>query len=107
MSEKIKISLINKTTSEKKVKKVDPSMKLNEFRENQKIENDYIFISDDGNVDIEDEKDFEIQEIIKKENNTNCLYIQINEFKKKEKAINDEKKIKNNYKKVIKKIIIK
>ena len=107
MSEKIKISLINKTTSEKKVKKVDPSMKLNEFRENQKIENDYIFISDDGNVDIEDEKDFEIQEIIKKENNTNCLYIQINEFKKKEKAIDDENKLKSNYKKVIKKIIIK
>ena len=95
MSEKIKISLINKTTSEKKVKKVDPSMKLNEFRENQKIENDYIFISDDGNVDIEDEKDFEVQEIIKKENNTNCLYIQINEFKKKEKAIDDENKLKS------------
>ena len=95
MSEKIKISLINKTTFEKKVKKVDPSMKLNEFRENQKIENDYIFISDDGNVDIEDEKDFEVQEIIKKENNTNCLYIQINEFKKKEKAIDDENKLKS------------
>ena len=95
MSQKIKISLINKTTSEKKVKKVDPSMKLNEFRENQKIENDYIFISDDGNVDIEDEKDFEVQEIIKKENNTNCLYIQINEFKKKEKAIDDENKLKS------------
>ena len=55
-----KISLINKTTSEKKLKKVDPSMKLNEFRETLKIENDYVFISDDGNVDFEDEKEFEI-----------------------------------------------
>ena len=90
MSEKIKISLINKTTSEKKVKKVVPSMKLNEFRESQKIENDYVFISDDGNVDIEDEKEFEIQEIIKNENNTSCIYIQIDEFKKNKEE--EEKK---------------
>jgi len=83
MSEKIKISLINKTTSEKKVKKVIPSMKLNEFRETQKIEKDYVFISDDGIVDIEDEKDFEIQEILKKENNIDCIYIKIDEFLKK------------------------
>ena len=34
-----KISLINKTTFEKKVKKVIPLMKLNEFRKTQKIEN--------------------------------------------------------------------
>ena len=32
MSGKIKMSLIKKTTSEKKLKKVVPSMKLNEFR---------------------------------------------------------------------------
>ncbi len=32
MAEKIKISLIKKTTSETKVKKVIPSMKLNVFR---------------------------------------------------------------------------
>ena len=47
-------------------------------------------MSDDGNVDFEDEKEFEIQEILKKENNTNCIYIQIDEFKKKE----EEKKTK-------------
>ena len=63
MSEKIKMSLINKTTSEKKLKKVVPSMKLNEFRVTQTIENDYVFISDDGIVDVEDEKYFEVQEI--------------------------------------------
>ena len=90
MSEKIKISLINKTTSEKKLKKVIPSMKLNEFRVTQTIENDYVFISDDGIVDVEDEKDFEIQEILKKENNTNCIYIQID--KKKEEEEKKEKK---------------
>ena len=84
MSEKIKISLINKTTSEKKVKKVVPSMKLNEFRETQKIENDYVFISDDGIVDVEDEKDFEIQEILIKENNSNLIYIQIDQKKEEE-----------------------
>ena len=54
MSEKIKMSLIIKTTSEKKLKKVVPSMKLNEFRVTQTIENDYVFISDDGIVDVED-----------------------------------------------------
>ena len=80
-----KISLINKTTFEKKVKKIISSMKLNEFMKTQNIENDYVFISDDGKVDFEDEKEFEIQEILKKENNTNCIYIQIDEFKKKEK----------------------
>lgn len=32
MTEKIKIFLINKTASEKKVKKIISSMKLNEFR---------------------------------------------------------------------------
>ncbi len=90
MSEKIKISLINKTTSEKKLKKVIPSMKLNEFRVTQTIENDYVFISDDGIVDVEDEKYFEIQEILKKENNTNCIYIQID--KKKEEEEKKEKK---------------
>ena len=58
-------------------------MKLNEFRKTQNIENDYVFISDDGKVDFEDEKEFEIQEILKKENNANCIYIQIDEFKKK------------------------
>ena len=84
MSEKIKISLINKTTSEKKLKKVIPSMKLNEFRVTQTIENDYVFISDDGIVDVEDEKYFEIQEILKKENNTNCIYIQIDKKKEEE-----------------------
>ena len=105
MSEKIKISIINKSTSEKKVKKVAPSMKLNEFREAQKIGSDYVFISDDGNVDVEDEKDFEIQEILKKDNDTNCIYIQ-NDKKKEEvferleeevkKAINDENKLQKN-----------
>ena len=68
-------------------------MKLNEFRKTQNIENDYVFISDDGKVDFEDEKEFEIQEILKKENNTNCIYIQIDEFKKKEeekKHMNEE-----------------
>ncbi len=92
-----KISLINKTTFEKKVKKVIPLMKLNEFRKTQKIENDYVFISDDGNIDFEDEKEFEIQEILKKENNTNCIYIQIDEFKKKEeekKHLNEEIRLK-------------
>jgi len=92
MSEKIKISLINKTTSEKKVKKVIPSMKLNEFRETQKIEKDYVFISDDGIVDIEDEKDFEIQEILKKENNIDCIYIKIDEFLKKKEEDENKKK---------------
>ena len=87
-----KISLINKTTFEKKVKKVIPLMKLNEFRKTQKIENDYVFISDDGKVDFEDEKEFEIQEILKKENNTNCIYIQIDEFKKKQKKKKQKKK---------------
>ncbi len=76
MAEKIKISLIKKTTSETKVKKVIPSIKLNVFRKIQKIENDYVFISDDWNVNFEDEKEFEIQEKLKKENNTNCIYIQ-------------------------------
>ena len=90
MSEKIKISLINKTTSEKKLKKVVPSMKLNEFRVTQTIENDYVFVSDDGIVDVEDEKYFEIQAILKKENNTNCIYIQID--KKKEEEEKKEKK---------------
>ena len=42
-------------------------MKLNEFRKTQNIENDYVFISDDGKIDFEDEKEFEIQEILKKE----------------------------------------
>ena len=84
MSEKIKMSLINKTTSEKKLKKVVPSMKLNEFRVTQTIENDYVFISDDGIVDVEDEKYFEIQEILKKENNTNCIYIKIDKKKEEE-----------------------
>ena len=65
-------------------------MKLNEFRKTQNIENDYVFISDDGNVDFEDEKEFEIQEILKKENNTNCIYIQID--KKKEEEEKKEKK---------------
>ena len=65
-------------------------MKLNEFRKTQNIENDYVFISDDGNIDFEDEKEFEIQEILKKENNANCIYIQNDEFKKKE----EEKKTK-------------
>ena len=88
MSEKIKMSLINKTTSEKKLKKV--VMKLNEFRVTQTIENDYVFISDDGIVDVEDEKYFEIQEILKKENITNCIYIQID--KKKEEEEKKEKK---------------
>ena len=59
-------------------------MKLNEFRVTQTIENDYVFISDDGIVDVEDEKYFEIQEILKKENNTNCIYIQIDKKKEKE-----------------------
>ena len=59
-------------------------MKLNEFRKTQNIENDYVFISDDGNVDFEDEKEFEIQEILKKENNTNCIYIQIDKKKEEE-----------------------
>ena len=58
-------------------------MKLNEFRVTQTIENDYVFISDDGIVDVEDEKYFEIQEILKKENNTNCIYIQIDKKKRK------------------------
>jgi len=92
MSEKIKISLINKTTSEKKLKKVDPSMKLNEFRETLKIENDYVFISDDGKIDIEDEKEFEIKEILKTENNTNFIFIQIDESKKKIKEEEEKKK---------------
>ena len=35
-----KISLINKTTFEKKKKKIIPSLKLNEFRKTQNIEND-------------------------------------------------------------------
>ena len=65
-------------------------MKLNEFRKTQNIENDYVFISDDGDVDFEDEKEFEIQEILKKENNTNCIYIQID--KKKEEEEKKEKK---------------
>jgi hypothetical protein len=65
-------------------------MKLNEFRVTQTIENDYVFISDDGIVDVEDEKYFEIQEILKKENNTNCIYIQID--KKKEEEEKKEKK---------------
>ena len=60
-------------------------MKLNEFRVTQTIENDYVFISDDGIVNVEDEKDFEIQEILKKENNTNCIYIQIDKKKEEEK----------------------
>ena len=105
MSEKIKISLINKSTSEKKMKKVAPSMKLNEFREAQKIGSNYVFISDDGNVDVEDEKDFEIQEILKKENDTNCIYIKIDKKKEEEferleeevkKAISDENKLQKN-----------
>ena len=70
-----KISLINKTTFEKKVKKVIPLMKLNEFRKTQKIENDYVFISDDGNIDFEDEKEFEIQEILKKEKDYSFIEI--------------------------------
>ena len=97
-----KISLINKTTFEKKV---IPSMKLNEFRKTQKIENDYVFISDDGNIDFEDEKEFEIQEILKKENNTNCIYIQIDEFKKKEeekKHLNEENRLKKAQKYILK-----
>ena len=76
------MSLIKKTTSEKKLKKV--VMKLNEFRVTQTIENDYVFVSDDGIVDVEDEKYFEIQEILKKENNTNYIYIQIDKKKEKE-----------------------
>ena len=59
-------------------------MKLNEFRVTQTIENDYVFVSDDGIVDVEDEKYFEIQEILKKENNTNCIYIQIDKKKEEE-----------------------
>ena len=65
-------------------------MKLNEFRVTQTIENDYVFISDDGIVVVENEKDFEVQEILKKENNTNCIYIQID--KKKEEEEKKEKK---------------
>ena len=38
----------------------------------------------DGIVDVEDEKYFEIQEILKKENNTNCIYIQIDKKKEEE-----------------------
>ena len=59
-------------------------MKLNEFRVTQTIENDYVFVSDDGIVDVEDEKYFEIQAILKKENNTNCIYIQIDKKKEEE-----------------------
>ena len=99
MSEKIKMSLINKTTSEKKLKKV--VMKLNEFRVTQTIENDYVFISDDGIVVVENEKDFEVQEILKKENNTNCIYIQID--KKKEEEEKKEKKKRKKEKKKRKK----
>ena len=80
-------------------------MKLNEFRKTQNIENDYVFISDDGNVDFEDEKEFEIQEILKKENNTNCIYIQIDEFKKKEeekKHLNEENRLKKAQKYILK-----
>lgn len=73
-------------------------MKLNEFRETQKIEKDYVFISDDGIVDIEDEKDFEIQEILKKENNIDCIYIKIDEFLKKKKKMKIKKKKKRKQK---------
>ena len=67
-------------------------MKLNEFRETLKIENDYVFISDDGKIDIEDEKEFEIKEILKTENNTNFIFIQIDESKKKIKEEEEKKK---------------
>ena len=69
-------------------------MKLNEFRETKKIENDYVFISDNGNVNVEDKKEFEIKEMLKLENNTNCIYIQIDEFKKNEKKNLKKKKVK-------------
>ena len=67
-------------------------MKLNEFRVTQTIENDYVFVSDDGIVDVEDEKYFEIQAILKKENNTNCIYIQIDKKKEEEEKKEEKKK---------------
>ena len=65
-------------------------MKLNEFRVTQTIENDSVFVSDDGIVDVEDEKYFEIQAILKKENNTNCIYIQIDKKKEEEEKRSKE-----------------
>jgi len=64
MEDKIAVSLKNKTTSQSKLKKILPSMKLSEFRIKEKLDNDCIFIKDDDEIDIEDEKDYELEEIL-------------------------------------------
>jgi hypothetical protein len=64
MEDKISVSLKNKTTSQSKLKKILPSMKLSEFRIKEKLDNDCIFIKDDDEIDIEDENDYKIKEIL-------------------------------------------
>ena len=64
MKDKITISLKNKKTSLGKLKKVLPSMKLDEFRLKENLDNDFIFTKDEDQIDIEDENDYKIKEIL-------------------------------------------
>ena len=64
MKDKITISLKNKKTSLGKLKKVLPSMKLDEFRLKENLDNDFIFTKDEDQIDIENENDYKIKEIL-------------------------------------------
>ena len=74
MEDKIKISLINKSTSQSTSIKVSLSMKLNEFRNKEELSKDCIFIDNENEIKIKDEEDFEIREILTK--NNEIFYIQ-------------------------------
>jgi hypothetical protein len=64
MEEKMAISLKNLTTSQSKLKKVFPSMKLDKFRISVNLGNDCIFKKDEDEIEIEEEKDYKIKEIL-------------------------------------------
>ena len=68
MEDKIKISLKNKTTSQSYSIKVSPSMKLKEFRNNEELSKDCIFMDKENEIKIKDEEDFEIKEILTENN---------------------------------------